>query len=50
LSRGKSWAFRRQAEAFVADIVEQRTPWLPAQIPWPRSPLQRRSGNGRSAA
>jgi predicted dehydrogenase len=26
LSRGKSWAFRRQADAFVADIVEQRTP------------------------
>lgn len=26
LSREKSWAFRRQADAFVTDIVEQRTP------------------------
>jgi predicted dehydrogenase len=26
LMRQESWAFRRQADAFVADIVEQRTP------------------------
>ena len=26
LTRDKSWAFRRQADAFVADIVEQKTP------------------------
>jgi len=26
LSRDTSWAFRRQADAFVADMVEQRTP------------------------
>jgi predicted dehydrogenase len=26
LPRDKSWAFRRQADAFVADMVEQRTP------------------------